>query len=160
MCSHQYPVAKITIAAASPAGTPASLRLTAGRKCTSGVIGGDGDDDRHDERVADQVRAAERVDGRVEDDEQRDGRQPADQRRPEQAESHRELGDAGHRNEDVARQAEGQEGLFLDQRIEPVGIGELFQARPHQRDGDTPAAAGPRSASRGCPPASALLVQR
>src|SRR5689334_5401053 len=36
----------------------------------TGMIGSDGDDNRHDERVADQVDAAERIDRCVEDNEE------------------------------------------------------------------------------------------
>ncbi|WP_404651984.1 hypothetical protein [Bradyrhizobium sp. USDA 336] len=103
------------------------------------MIGSNGNDDRHDERVSDQVGSPERIDGCVEDDEKSDGRQPADKRRPDQAKSHREFGDARHRDKYVARHAEGQEGLFLHERVEPVRIGKLFEARPHQRDGNAPA---------------------
>jgi len=100
---------------------------------------GNGHDDRHDQRVPDQVSSAEWKHGSIEDDEERDRRKAPDQRRPQQAKAHRELRHAGHRNEYVTWHAEGEERLFFHERIEPIRIGKLFQARPHQCNGDAPA---------------------
>ncbi len=93
----------------------------------------------HDQCMPHQVDATEGIDGCREDDDQGDRGEATDQCSPEQAEAHGEFRHARHGDEGIAGHAERQEGALFDQRVEPFGVSEFFQARPHQSDGDTPA---------------------
>ena len=97
----------------------------------TGMVDRDHDDDCHDQGVADQVDPTEGVDCGIEDHEERDRGEAPHQWRGKQAEAHGELRDTRHRDEHVARNAEGQERFLLDEWIEPFRVGEFLQARPH-----------------------------